>query len=310
MKNRVFITRPLLNDGIDLLRQKGFVVEINKSPNPLSYTELLEISANFEALITTLEDKIDQNFLEKNAHLKVVANYAVGFNNIDVECATRLKIRIGNTPDVLTEATAEIAFGLMIATSRNFQSASSSAKDGRWKNWDPIGHLGHGLKNKTLAIIGSGRIGSRLAEMARQAFQMEILSLDSKNSDQLHNVLKKSDFISLHLPLTKETKKMFGKKEFEMMKPNAVFINTARGDVVDQEALIYALKNKTIFAAGLDVTTPEPLPTDSELFKQENVFILPHIGSATFEARRAMSIMAAENVIYGLTGSELGFWVN
>ena len=171
-------------------------------------------------------------------------------------------------------------------------------------------NLGHGLKNKTLAIIGSGRIGSRLAEMANNAFQMEILTINSKNSHELHNVLKRSDFVSLHLPLTSQTKNMFGKKEFEFMKPNCVFINTARGDVVDQAALITALKNKTIFSAGLDVTTPEPLPLESELFKLDNVFILPHIGSATFEARRAMSLMAAENILFGLTGSELGFWVN
>lgn len=312
-KKKVFITRDILPDGLELLKSQGFEVEVNSEDRPLLYAELMEKAKKSDALITMLSDKIDQNFLEANSHLKVISNYAVGFNNIDLKTANRLTIAIGNTPDVLTEATAEIALGLMIAASRNFKEAANSAKDGRWTQFEPRGHLGHALRGKSLGIVGMGRIGLRLAEMAAHAFKMNILytAHSEKNNSinakkvSLDSLLQDSDFISLHVPLNPESRNLIGKNEFMQMKKEAVLINTSRGEVIDQDALIWALKEKKIFAAGLDVTTPEPLPLSSELFKLENVFILPHIGSATYEARRAMSIMCAKNIIAGLEGREL-----
>lgn len=319
MTKRVFITRPILSDGPDLLRAQGLLVEMSTLNQAMTYEALLDKAQHFDALITTLSDRIDQNFLEKNPQLKVISNYAVGFNNIDVAAASARKISIGNTPGVLTEATAEIALGLMICAARGFHGAQKEAYEGKWVDWNPTGHLGHGLYGKTLGIVGLGRIGLRLAEMACQAFKMKIVyvstSGDKENSLNakrvtLPELLAQSDFISIHTPLTAATRHLISKKEFESMQKHAVLINTARGEIVDQEALIHALKKHQIFAAGIDVTDPEPLPLESELFKLKNVFILPHIGSATFEARRAMSVMAAENIMAGLEGRALVGWVN
>lgn len=318
MKKRVFITRSILPDGLDLLRAKGFEVVVSPLERPMSYEELKEKAPHFDALITMLSDRIDKEFLEENSHLKVISNYAVGFNNIDIAKASSLKIPIGNTPDVLTEATAEVALGLMISASRQFHCAQKAAESGHWKNWHPTEHLGHALSHKTLGIVGMGRIGLRLAEMAALAFKMKIIyTANSEKTNclkatrvSMDELLRESDFISLHVPLTAATKHLIGKKEFEAMKKNVVLINTARGEIIKQDDLIHALKKHQIFAAGLDVTDPEPLPLENELFKLKNAFILPHIGSATYEARRAMSVLAAENIMAGLEGRELKGWVN
>ncbi|MFA6238452.1 MAG: D-glycerate dehydrogenase [Bacteriovorax sp.] len=313
MKKKVFITRSILSAGIDLMKDKGFEVEMSSIDRPLTYSELVEKARHFDALITMLGDRIDANFLEQNKHLKVISNYAVGFNNIDIEKARSLQIAIGNTPDVLTEATAEVALGLMISAARNFHSSQTSAAQGLWRCWSPTDHLGHALSNKTLGVIGFGRIGHRLAEMASAAFKMRViytartLKTNSFNAEKvsMEELLKRSDFISIHVPLTSDTRKFISERELGLMKSSVVLVNTSRGEIIDQVALIRALKNKKIFAAGLDVTDPEPLPIDSELFLLSNAFILPHIGSATFEARSEMSLMAAENVIAGLEGGEL-----
>ena len=324
MQKKVFITRPILSDGVEILKTHGLHVETNELPGPLSYEALTIKARGFDALITMLSDRIDSEFLSKNSHLKVISNYAVGFNNIDLDKASELKILIGNTPDVLTEATAETALGLMIAASRNFLTAEKSASLGLWKNWEPMGYMGHGLSEKTLGIVGFGRIGQRLANMCAQAFNMKILyvsrnvsrsqmkNITTSNAKQvsLSELCIESDFISLHVPMNEETKKMIGQNELAQMKKSAVLINTSRGEIIDQEALINALKQNQIFAAGLDVTDPEPLPPTNELFQLKNAIILPHIGSATFEARRAMSVLAAKNISAGLMGEELVSWVN
>lgn len=318
MKKRVFITRSILPDGLELMRSKGIEVEVSPLNRSMTYEELMEKASHFDALITMLSDQIDANFLEKNSHLKVISNYAVGFNNIDINKANSLKIPIGNTPDVLTEATAEVALGLMISASRQFHSAQKAAELGHWKDWHPTEHLGHALSNKTLGIVGFGRIGIRLAEMCSNAFKMKIIytanseKTNSFNAQKvsLDELLKESDFISIHLPLSDKTRNLIGKNEFSLMKKNAVLVNTARGEILDQNELIHALKSHQLFAVGLDVTTPEPLPLENELFKLKNAFILPHIGSSTYEARRAMSILAAENIIAGFDATELKGWVN
>ncbi len=318
MKKRVFITRSILSDGPELMRASGLEVAISELARPMSYEELNKKAKDYDALITMLSDQIDEAFLKENSHLKVISNYAVGINNIAVKAAHSLNISIGNTPNVLTEATAEVALGLMISTARLFHSSQQSAAQGLFTSWDPTGYLGHGLSGKKCGIIGLGRIGTRLAEMAHHAFNMKIIytspsekvNLLSAERLPLEQLLSESDFISLHLPLTPETKNLIAKKEFNLMKKNAVLVNTSRGEIIDQEALIFALKNKLIFGAGLDVTAPEPLPLTNELFKLENALILPHIGSATYEARRAMSLLAAENIIAGLEGKPLKARVN
>lgn len=310
---RVFITRSLLSDGARFLEEKGLSVDVNLNDVPLSREELSALAGHYDALITVLSDQIDADFLKANAHLKIIANYAVGFNNIDVAAARGLGIAVTNTPDVLTEATAETALGLMLGASRNFFNASQSVYNGQWKSWSPKGHLGPALKGKTLGIVGMGRIGKRLAEMAHFAFQMPVLYTAHSPKEtsfkaqmvNLDELCKRSDYISLHVPLNEETRSLIGKKELSLMKPETVLVNTARGEVIDQEALITALATKQIFAAGLDVMTPEPLPLSSELLKLPNVFLLPHIGSATFEARRSMALLCAENVWAALTNQKL-----
>ena len=225
----------------------------------------------------------------------MITNYAVGTNNIDLETAARLGIKTGNTPDVLTEATAEIALGLMICAARNFKAAMQNAELGEWKHFEPMGHLGYALKDKVLGVVGYGRIGKRLGEMARGAFNMEVRGF--KRGEDLTSFLKDIDILSIHIPLTPESRHIIGKKEIAVMKKTAIIINTARGDVIDQDALYEALKSNSIFSAGLDVTTPEPLVPSHALYSLPNVIILPHIGSATYEARKAMSILSAQNIL-------------
>ena len=306
-KDRVFITRNILPEGIKLLEANGLIVEIFTENHPIDHATLYQKAKNSDALITMLTDTIDQDFLRANTHLKVISNYAVGFNNIDVTTATELKIPIGNTPDVLTNATAELALGLMLATARNFYSANATVYSGEWKDWNPTQFLGPELNNKTLGIIGMGRIGRRLAEMVTSAFSMKIL--DSK-SHKVEEILKNSDFISLHVPLNPQTKNMISRAELSQMKPTAILINTSRGEVINQDDLIWALENKIIWGAGLDVTTPEPLPLNSKLLTLKNVQLTPHIGSASLEARKAMSVIAAENILLGLKKEKLKGFVN
>lgn len=308
MKNyTVFITRNILPDGPNLLKNSGLKVEIFSHNQPIDQKTLYEKAKTSDALICMLTDPIDRDFLLANSHLKVISNYAVGFNNIDVVTANELKIPIGNTPDVLTNATAELALGLMISTARNFYEASNSVRNGEWKDWNPTNFLGPELNNKNLGIIGMGRIGKRLADMASKAFNMQIFDTTKHT---LQEVLENSDFVSLHVPLNEKTKNMISLKELKLMKPSAILINTARGEIINQDDLIWALENKVIWGAGLDVTTPEPLPKNSKLQNLKNVLITPHIGSASLEARRAMSIIAAENVILGLKKEKLKGFVN
>jgi glyoxylate reductase len=292
---KVYVTRDVLPNGINILKDKGFQVEVWDQDRPMTASELHEKAQKVDALWCTMTDAINKNFLMNNRHLKIITNYAVGTNNIDKETAAELGIIIGNTPDVLTEATAETAFGLMICASRNFKAAMKNAENGEWTHFEPKGFLGPELKGKTLGIIGMGRIGGRLGEMAQGAFGMKIKGY--KRGDNLIEFLSDLDVLSLHIPLTPETKHFIGRKEIAAMKSSAIIVNTARGDVIDQEALYEALRDKKIFSAGLDVTTPEPLPLSNPLFSLPNVMILPHIGSATFEARSEMSVMCAHNII-------------
>jgi glyoxylate reductase len=309
---KVFVTRRIPEIGPQLLKDSGFAVSVHEGAGPMSALELDQAAAKSDALLCTLMDQIDAGFIKRHSHLKVISNFAVGHNNIDLKAASAFNILVGNTPDVLTEATAEIAFGLMIASARNFHPAQLHAREGHWKYFEPLGFLGQSLRGKTLGIVGMGRIGCRLAEMAQGAFAMKILSLKSSDSrTTFEELLRSSDFISIHTPLTEKTRNLISTNEFSLMKKNCVLINTSRGEVIDQEALYEALNSQRIFAAGLDVTTPEPLAPDHKLYSLPNVYILPHIGSATIEARNGMSLKAAENIVAALTGKmEIGHFVN
>lgn len=308
---RVLITRQIPEIGPALLRECGFQISMHNGENPMTAQELNLAASEADALLCTLSDQIDAHFLNRHSHLKVISNFAVGTNNIDLKVARSLNILVGNTPDVLTEATAEVALGLMIASSRQFRPAELNARAGQWRNWEPLGFLGHSLRGKTLGIVGMGRIGKRLAEMAQGAFSMKITSIKSSDSrEAFDHLLKTSDFISLHTPLNDRTLNLIGKKEFSLMKKECVLINTSRGEVIDQEALFEALNTKKIFAAGLDVTAPEPLSPTHKLYSLSNLIILPHIGSATIEARNGMSLKAAENIKAVLKGEmDIGHFV-
>ena len=273
-----------------------------------------------EGILCLLDDPLPGNLLKKAPKLKVVSTMAVGVDNIDVSTCTRLGIPVGHTPGVLTDGTAELTVALLLAVCRQLITASKDARLGHWTNWDPTGWLGVDLKNSTVGIVGLGKIGTAVGERLkgfganiiftnRSPLPEKIISLNAKQVS-LDELLKTSDFISLHTPLTEKTINLIDEKEFQKMKPSAILINAARGPVVNTSALLRALKNGQIRAAGLDVTDPEPLPPDHPLFELDNCLITPHIGSATIQTRKTMALMAIENLKAGLMGTQLPFCVN
>jgi glyoxylate reductase len=267
-----------------------------------------------------LTDKIDGEIMDAaGAGLKVISNHAVGFDNIDVQAATARRIPVGNTPEVLTDATADFAFALMMAAGRRIVEAARYVQEGKWKTWGPMLLLGTEMKGATLGLVGFGRIGKAVARRAL-GFDMRVIYYDPGEAKpdadlkatrvDFETLLAESDFISLHTPLTPDTRHMIDAQAFSKMKPSAVLVNTARGPVVDMEALYEALKSKRIFAAGLDVTEPEPLPPDHPLLDLDNALIVPHIASASTTARENMAWLAARNLIAGLKGEPLPNCVN
>ena len=261
-----------------------------------------------------LSDRLDGAFIEACPKLKTISTMAVGYDNIDVRAATARGIRVGNTPGVLTETTADLIWALLMAAARRIAEADRYVRDGRWKTWGPMTLLGQDVHGATLGIIGLGRIGLEVARRAR-GFGMKILyysrtrktpqqekELGLEYVDRMADLLARSDFVSLHVPLTPETQGLIGAAEFAEMKKTAVFVNASRGAVVDQTALYEALKNGVIFSAGLDVTAVEPIPMDDPLLTLPNLVIAPHIGSASYPTRRTMAMMAADNLLAGLRG--------
>ena len=271
-------------------------------------------------IICLLDDPITSEIIKQAPLLKVVSNMAVGTDNIDVKLCTSLGIPVGNTPGVLTDGTADLTIALLLSVSRQLAEANQDARDGMWSNWEPTGWLGRDLKDATVGIIGLGKIGSAVAERLKPFGCKLIFTNRSPLPDQesiltarqvdLDELLSTSDFICLHVPLTKKTKGLISKEEFQKMKPNTIMINAARGPVVDTEALLEALQNNQILAAGLDVTDPEPLPPDHPLYQLPNCFITPHIGSATFNTRKVMAGIAIRNLKTGIQGKPLPFCVN
>jgi len=312
MKPSVFITRRLPEPGLRLLRER-FNVSVFEKPEPIDRENLKHGVSRADALICLLSDRIDEEILAHAGCLKIVANYAVGYNNIDIEAARKRNIMVTYTPGVLTNATAELAFALIITLTRRIIAADRFTRKGQFIGWDPLLFLGDELAGKTLGIVGMGRIGRSLAEKCR-AFGMSVIyynrrPLDKKTEARLaaarcsfEELLTRADIISIHTPLTDETRHLFNRSAFEKIKQGAFLINTARGEIIDEAALAKALLSGRLKGAGLDVYEFEPAVTET-LMGLDNVVLLPHIGSATVETRSGMAVMAAKNVIAALEGN-------
>jgi glyoxylate reductase len=305
---KVFITRDIPTVGIELLKREGFDVSIWPHDRPIEPHELVKQAMRANALVTLLTDLIDSKFLNGCKHLDIISQLAVGYDNIDIGEATKLGIAIGYTPGAMSDATADTAFGLMIAASRKMFYMHEKIAKGEWTFFRPKADLGIELKNKTLGIFGLGRIGLQMALRCTGAYNMKVIYHNRKPNAEaekllgatlvsFEELLQQSDVLSVHSALSKETKGIFNKDAFAQMKPSSIFINTARGGIHTEEDLIDALNNGTIWGAGLDVTNPEPMNPDNPLLTMANVAVLPHIGSATVEARNEMSRLAAVNVI-------------
>ena len=306
---KIFITRKIPKQGLDLLLKQGYKIEINKYNRALTKNEIIHGLKNKDGLLCLLTDNIDKDIIESESKLKMIANYAVGYDNIDIEAATEKRIPVSNTPDVLTDTTAEMAWALLLSVSRRIVEGDQYTRSGKFGGWDPMLMLGQDISNKTLGILGTGRIGASFA-LKSKGFKMNILYFDEKINEKLEKelnakkvgkseLIKKSDFISIHLPLNKSTFHFIGLKELKNMKNNAILINTSRGAIINEEALAKALKENWIFGAGLDVYENEPV-LNSKLLVLNNIIIQPHSASATFKTRSNMAIIAAKNMIEGL----------
>lgn len=305
---KVLITREIPRAGIELLRKHATLELDYREGPPLTVEEMKEAVAGKDAVISVIPDKITKEIMEAaGPQLKIVANYAVGYDNIETKSASELGIYVSNTPGDLTEAVAEHSLALLMAVGRHIVEGDKFMRDDKYKYWEPLIFLGPKFADKTLGIIGFGRIGQHLAKIAKGGFNMRILYHDAKRYDReeseigaiytnLEDLLENSDFISLHVPLLPSTKHLIGEREFKKMKPTAYLINTARGPVIDEDALIVALEENWIEGAALDVFEEEPHISD-RLKALDNLVVTPHIGSATREARIEMARMAAENVI-------------
>ncbi|HEX5038566.1 MAG TPA: D-glycerate dehydrogenase [Candidatus Limnocylindria bacterium] len=320
-KPRVLVTRVIPDEGLDPVRE-ACEVDLWEDELPPPRDELLRRVEGVDGLLSLLTDTVDDELLDvAGSQLKVVSNFAVGFDNIDVEACTRRRIPAGNTPGVLTETTADLAFALLMAAARRIPEAVDYVRDDRWKTWGPMLLMGVDIHGATLGIVGFGRIGREMARRGR-GFGMRILYHDVQPASaqeeaelgatraEMDQLLRESDFITLHVNLTDETHHLVDGDALAAMKPTAVLVNTSRGPVVDHEALEAALRDGTIFAAGLDVTEPEPLPVDHPLVGMPNCVVLPHIASASRVTRGRMASMAAANLLAGLRGERLPTPVN
>ncbi|PIW37023.1 MAG: D-glycerate dehydrogenase [Candidatus Kerfeldbacteria bacterium CG15_BIG_FIL_POST_REV_8_21_14_020_45_12] len=318
-KSKVFITRPIPEEGIALLKKRANVT-LRRADSVISRRDLLKGVGKVEGLLSILTDKIDGAVMDAAPNLKVIANYAVGFDNIDVEAATQRGIVVTNTPGVMDEAVAEHALALILAVSRRVVEADHFTRAEKYKAWMPMGFIGPSLRGKTMGIIGMGRIGSTLAQMVHDGLGMNIVYTDFQINKQLekelgakkvtmNELLKRADVISVHVPLLPSTTHLIDTAEFKKMKKTAILINTSRGPVVSEKALTRALKSKAILGAGIDVFECEPSidcdPSDQlELKVLDNVVLTPHIASATNEARIAMSTLAATAILDALSNKK------
>ena len=318
---KILVPLNIPDTGIDLLKKEGLKVTKWTKDLPMTKEELYNAAAQHDALLSTSNYKLDAEFLRANKHLKIISQYAAGYDNIDIVAAKRLGIPIANAPNSMTDATADIAFALVLAVSRKmFYMHKTIAKD-EWRHFRPQAHLGIELKNKTVGIFGLGRIGLEFARRCKGAYGMEVLycnrSTNREAEEELqakkvsfNDLLEQSDIISAHCALTPDTKHKFDAGAFKKMKSSAIFVNTARGQVHNETDLIAALQQGEIWGAGLDVTDPEPMKADNPLLSMEQVAVTPHIGSATLEARRQMSVFAARNIIAFYKGEPIPYPVS
>ena len=309
---RVYVTRRLPQPALDIIRPIADFTLWDREDVPPSRQVLLREVTQVDGLLSLLTDRIDGEVMDAAPRLRVVSNFAVGFDNIDIPAATQRRIVVTNTPEVLTETVADFAFCLMLAAARRLVEGDRYARDGKWKTWEPLLLAGQDMYRATLGLIGLGRIGSAVARRAK-GFEMRVMYYDPFRREDLEqslqieyrpftDVLRQADFISVHVPLSEQTRHLIGRDQFSMMKPTAVFVNTSRGPVVDQQALAEALAARRIFAAGIDVFEREPVPTDDPLLAQGNAIVAPHIASASIPTRIRMATLAAENLVAVLQG--------
>lgn len=317
----VFLTRVIPDLGIKLLKDEGYKVTVWNEDRPIPAENLINAAKQSTAVLCLGTDKINKDFLNECKHLDIVSLFAVGYDNIDVKTATSLGIPLGYAPGAMSEATADIAFGLMLSVSRKFFYMHKKILRGEWTHFRPTANLGMELKKKTLGIFGLGRIGMEMAKRCKGAYDMDIIYYNRSRNEEAEKtfnarkvsfdeLLQQSDVLSVHSALSPETKGIFNKEAFQKMKPTSIFINTARGPVHNEADLLESLQNGTIWGAGLDVTDPEPMNANNPLLQMENVAILPHIGSATIEARNEMARMAATNIIEFYRGNKIPNMIN
>jgi glyoxylate reductase len=313
---KVLVSLNFPENGIEMLRQEGLEVTVWSEDQPMSRAQLIEETQKHDILFSSSIYKLDADFLERNKHLKLISQFAAGYNNIDLKKAAALAIPIANTPNAMSDATADIAFGLMLAVARKMFYMHKTILSGEWGHFRPQANLGIELKGKTVGIFGMGRIGAEFAKRCGGAYDMKVIYHNRNRNEaaekllnasyvSFEELLKKSDVLSVHSGLSEQTRERFDRSAFDQMKPSAIFINAARGGIHNESDLIVALQNKVIWGAGLDVTNPEPMKPDNPLLLMENVAVLPHIGSATVEARNEMSRLAALNIIQFYRGEPL-----
>ena len=307
---RVFVTRQLPGAALGRLRAEH-ETEVWPGRIPPTRAELIEHTADAEGLLSLLTETIDAGLIAQAPRLRAISNYAVGTDNVDLAAATERGIPVGNTPDVLTEATADLAFALLLAAARKIPEAARAARAGEWLTWEPARHLGQSVHGATLGIVGLGRIGRAVARRAR-GFEMEVIATAGSKTPglSLDALLERSDFVSLHCPLTPATHHLIDADALRAMRTTAMLVNTARGAIVDQAALLRALRDGAIAGAALDVTDPEPLASDDPLLAAPNLIVTPHIGSATTAAREQMAELAVENLLAGLAGRPMPHQAN
>jgi glyoxylate reductase len=320
VKDKIVITRKIPQPALELLQARAEVYMWDSEEEQIPQDVLLGEVQDAAAIFTNVSDSINRAVFDASPFLRVVATMAVGYDNIDVAEATRRGIPVGHTPGVLTETTADLTFSLLMATARRIPEADRFVREGRWKSWSPMLLTGQDVWGATIGIIGMGRIGEAVARRAK-GFDMSILYHNRSRKPEaeaklgsryceLEELLLESDYIILMAPATKDTRRLMGEREFSLMKRSAIFINTSRGTNVDEEALYKALKEKRIWAAGLDVFQTEPISTGHPLLELDNVVVAPHIGSASIATRTKMAMMTAENILRGLSGDRLLHTVN
>jgi len=305
---RCFVTRELPGDALDRLRAEHDA-EVWDGEGPPPTEELRQRVTGCEGLLSLLTDDVDAELIAAAPELRAISNYAVGVDNVDLLAATRRGIPVGHTPEVLTDSTADLAVGLMLAVARRLPEGERAVHEGEWSTWSPSWMLGRDLHGATVGIVGGGRIGGAVARRL-EGFRCEVLVAGREGPTTFAELLARSDFITLHVPLNPGTRRLISEPELRAMKPSAYLINTARGPIVDQDALARALREGWIAGAALDVTDPEPLPPGDPLLEAPNLLVVPHLGSATHRTREAMARSAVSNLLAGLGGERMPHCAN